>query len=426
MRVDELERELRAERREPDPEFARRLDDWAAAGFPRGGELDPRRRAGRTAADPAGARAGLRRRLAPVRDSFVGAMDRLRALPPRRLLAPAGAAAAFFVVAAVAISQSGGLGGDDVASSGEGAAGGGPGSAVADESGGVADQAAAPDAGAGAPPAPAEGGAPALRDARRSSEAFSPAIAPGSDVLAPIPVPPPGGGGGIAAGTQNRIVDATARITLGADADEVQGVANRVVEVTDRYDGIVSSSQVTTDRGGARASFQLEIPAKQLDAAIADLSELGDVISRTEGGQDITAQAVRARRALAETLEDIQLARERLIRTEDPAERRVIRSRIRVLDATADGLQAQLAGVKRQGRFATVAVEVTSNGASAADDSDWSLGDAADDAVSVLTAVGGILLVSLAVLVPLTALIAVAWLGFTHARRASRERALDR
>ena len=46
MRVEDLERELRAERPEPDQEFTRKLDDWAAAGFPRG-ELDPRARAAR-------------------------------------------------------------------------------------------------------------------------------------------------------------------------------------------------------------------------------------------------------------------------------------------------------------------------------------------------------------------------------------------
>ena len=42
MRADELERELRAERPAPDPEFARRLDEWAAQGFPRDRGLGPR------------------------------------------------------------------------------------------------------------------------------------------------------------------------------------------------------------------------------------------------------------------------------------------------------------------------------------------------------------------------------------------------
>ena len=52
----------------------------------------------------------------------------------------------------------------------------------------------------------------------------------------------------------------SARLSLGAEADEVQDVANGVVEVTDRYDGVVVDSQVTSDQAGARASFELEIP----------------------------------------------------------------------------------------------------------------------------------------------------------------------
>src|SRR5919198_5635749 len=81
MRVDELERELRAERPEVDHEFARRLDDWAAAGFPRGGWRS---------------RGGLVEKLGRLR-------DRLRATPPRRLLLPTAAMAAFVLVAGVGI-----------------------------------------------------------------------------------------------------------------------------------------------------------------------------------------------------------------------------------------------------------------------------------------------------------------------------------
>ena len=171
-----------------------------------------------------------------------------------------------------------------------------------------------------------------------------------------------GSGGGIARGTENRIVDATAQITLGADTDEVQDVANRVVDVTDRYDGVVSTSEVTKDTGGAHASFELEIPYKHLDAALADLSGLADVISRTQGGKDITAHAVRAQKSLARTLDQIRQARVDLIRADTHVERLVIKSRIASLQANANAEQTALNGVKRQGRFATVGVEVTSGG----------------------------------------------------------------
>src|SRR5688572_30720254 len=96
MRIEDLERELRAERPELDPEFARKLDEWAAAGFPRGGELDQRAR-GRGGT-------GL---LGRVGDSLRRARERISSVPPRRLLAPAGAAATLIVVGAVVVSQTG-------------------------------------------------------------------------------------------------------------------------------------------------------------------------------------------------------------------------------------------------------------------------------------------------------------------------------
>jgi predicted RNase H-like nuclease len=383
MRIEDLERELRAERPEPDPEFARRLDEWAAAGFPRDRGLGPR--TGRPG--PAG---GLRR-----------AWERLTSVPRLRVLAPAGSVAVMLVVIGVAISQSGELGSDDEALSGQ-AGGDAATSAPRSED--------SFEFGAGGS---AESGDFAAREGERLA-------APPEETLVPAPIPD--GGGGIARGTEERIVDATARLTLGAEAGEVQEVANRVVEVTDRHDGIVLDSQVTSDQGGARAAFELEIPFRELDAALTDLSELGDVISRTEGEEDITVRAVRAQRELAGVLERIREARVELIRADTREERLIIKSRIRSLEATADALEAERNQVERQGRFATVAVEVTSNGPDS--EGGWSLGDALDDAGRVLEVIGGIVLVSLAVLVPLALVIALAWLIATRTQRHRRERAL--
>ena len=202
----------------------------------------------------------------------------------------------------------------------------------------------------------------------------------------------------------------------------MQDVANGVVEVTDRYDGIVSTSQVTRDQGGARASFELEIPYKHLDAALTDLSGLADVIARTEGGEDITARAVRARKDLARTLDGIREARIELIQADTREERLVIKSRIDSLQATADAEQTALNGVKRQGRFATVGVEVTSDSpGSDDDDGGWTLGDALDDAGRVLEVIGGIALISLAVLLPLSLIAALAAFTISRTRRRARE-----
>ena len=108
MRIEDLERELRAERPEIDPEFARKLDDWAAAGFPRGGELDRRAR-GR-------AQTGFWGFLGGAGDWLRRTRERITSVPPRRILAPAGAAATLIVVGAVAISQ---IGDDEAAPVGD-------------------------------------------------------------------------------------------------------------------------------------------------------------------------------------------------------------------------------------------------------------------------------------------------------------------
>jgi hypothetical protein len=233
-----------------------------------------------------------------------------------------------------------------------------------------------------------------------------------------------GGGGGVGRGADERLVDATARLSLGAESDEVQEVANGVVSVTDGHRGVVLNSQVTSDQAGARAAFTLEIPFKELDAALTDLSELGDVISRTEQGEDITQAAVRAQRRVARTHERIRELRIDLIEAETRDERLVIKARIDSLEAQANAFEAQRNNVERRARFATVNVEITSNGPET-DDGDWSLGDAVDDAGDVLTVLGGIALITLAIVVPLGLVIAlILWITL-RTQRTRRERALD-
>src|SRR4051794_34304752 len=78
------------ERSAIDAEFAALLDERAAAGFPRDGRAASR---------------------------GASLLDRLRATPPRRLIAPAGAVATLLVVAGVAITAVGGFGGGSGSSS---------------------------------------------------------------------------------------------------------------------------------------------------------------------------------------------------------------------------------------------------------------------------------------------------------------------
>ncbi len=401
MRVEELERALVEDRPELDQDFARRLDEWAEAGFPRDRGLGPRAR---------GARGGG---LATV---FESAWERLRATPPRRLFVPVGAAATFFVVVGLTVSQLDDPGSDldrgDTEESAvltdEPGSASSSGDSATSAAGGAATEALSPASQSAAPEMQSSDDseynlAPAVTEASRSDD---------------------GGGGGVAPATDDRIVDATARLTLGAEAEDVQGVANEVVSVTDRYDGVVLDSQVTTDQGGARASFTLEIPYAELDAALTDLSELGDVISRTEVGEDITQAAVRSQKQLANVLDDLSKARIELELADTRRERLILESKIDSLEASADALRADVGQTQRRGRFATVNVDITSS-ESASDDDGWSVADALDDAGRVLEVIAGIALIGLAVLLPVALVGTLIYLVTARTRSRSRERALD-
>src|SRR3954447_12602199 len=84
--------DARADRPVLEPDFGTKLDQWAAAGFPREG-----RPGARTEEETGSALSGL--------------LERLRSVPPRRLLLSTGAAATFVVAVAVAIGVSDQLGG---------------------------------------------------------------------------------------------------------------------------------------------------------------------------------------------------------------------------------------------------------------------------------------------------------------------------
>lgn len=395
MLLDELERELRAERPEPDQEFTRKLDEWAAAGFPRRDERDPR---------PSG------RRGPAVPDWLRGARERLAATPPRRWLAPVGAAAALIVVAAVAITRSGELDTGDravpvTAPSGEGAGaqspGGEGGSLLGGDEGGPLESAPAP-----------------LPDA--AAEAAPSVPAPGTDRARDV-------------GPRGRRIAQRIDLALATPPEEFRDAADGVLDVVRDHRGFVVRSRVSggdTDVEGAQpgnASFQLRIPAVRLQAALAALSDLGHVVSRTDGATDITSRFTSAQRRIEELTRVRSNLLERLEDADTEARRDRIRARLRIVAARLADAEDDLARARDRVRMVPVSVSIAADAAldGGGDDSGWGIDEAADDAVDVLRFAAGVALVSAAVLVPLALLAAIAWLVAARARKLARERALD-
>jgi uncharacterized protein DUF4349 len=220
---------------------------------------------------------------------------------------------------------------------------------------------------------------------------------------------------------QQRVQERSASLSLSTDAGNVEEVSDGVVAVTDRYHGIVASSQVNTSGGRGGASFDLRIPSQNLQAALADLSGLAHVSSRSEGSLDITAPFVTARERFDDAKATVDGLLDQLANASSASEIASIREQLRTARAELAAARAELAGLKQRADFSRLSVSVTGDGRGGS----WSIGDAADDAVSVLEAIGGAALIALAVLVPLAALVALGWLGGRELQRRRREATLD-
>jgi uncharacterized protein DUF4349 len=220
---------------------------------------------------------------------------------------------------------------------------------------------------------------------------------------------------------REQVQERTAQIGLATDPDEIQSAAGGVVDVTDRYDGIVDSSNVHTGGARGRASYELRIPTQHLQDALSDFSDLGRVTLLNQGSSNVTGAYVDAGKAYADARANVDDLREQLRNTSSPSEAAAIRAQLDAARQQLAAARAALRGIKGRVAYTPVSVEIT-----AQDDGSWSIGDAADDAVGVIEAIAGALLITLAVLVPLAALVSLGWLGAREFNRRRREATLGR
>jgi hypothetical protein len=240
----------------------------------------------------------------------------------------------------------------------------------------------------------------------------------GAGVPPIAPAPP---GGPRPRNGRPQVQELSASLGFSTDADKLQEAADGVVAVTGRYDGFVDSSNVHAGGSNGRAFFALRIPAANLRNALEDLSDLGRVVSRDEGSANVTGAYVDAGKAFRDARAKVDSLLERLRNASSPSEAQSLRRQLVTARQELAASRQALRGIKQQVTYATVSVDIRANG-----DGSWSLGDAADDAVGVLEAIGGAALVTLAVLVPLSALLALGWLGTRELQRRRREAGLDR
>jgi hypothetical protein len=386
----ELARDARDAAPMPEAEFAARLDEWAAAGFPRDGRVS----------GGEGERGTTLRTL----------RERLQSTPPRGLLLPVGAAATLLVAAAVGIS-------------------------VSDQIGGSSTPARPVDKSASVPKSSSGGTGTAGGASSRSS---SDRVQTQPD-LQEAPFAKAGGATGdlnLPAGGPRKVAQ-NVDLVLSTEPQNVRDVADQVFGVVDRYNGYVVSSNVTSGRtpvpeGRASRSeqgsgtFELRIPAAHLQAALADMSKLAHVSSRTEGTKDITKRFDSAKAHV----HDLNVERAHLLAQIADAvtitERESLQARLKIVENQLAAARDHYGHVKDRIHMVPVSVAIRGQaGVDSGGGGGWSIGDAFHDAGDVLTVMAGILLISAAVLAPLGLIAAVAWLTARAVIRKRREDALE-
>jgi hypothetical protein len=263
-------------------------------------------------------------------------------------------------------------------------------------------------------------------DVAAPSETAAPSLGPetqGDGAATSVPpteqVPP-----GLAGRPRNghpQVQERTASLGLATDADELQNAADGVIDVTDRYDGFVDSSAIHANGDRGRASFSLRIPTQHLNDALADFSDLGRVTRRDLGSTHVTGSYVDAGKAFREARAKVDGLLDDLAGATSESERASVQQQLVIAREQLVAARAALRGLKQRVALTPVSVEITAQG-----DGSWTIGDAADDAVGVLEAIAGAALITLAVLVPLAALILLGWLGARELSRRRREATLDR
>jgi hypothetical protein len=214
-------------------------------------------------------------------------------------------------------------------------------------------------------------------------------------------------------------------ITLSTKPADVEDVSDRVIRVADTLGGYIQRSSIT-----ARESAELivQVPADKLQPALAQLSRIAHVSSRTQDTEDVTDQANQLNAAVRDARAYRDSLRTRLAHASTDAQAASLRARLQRAEQRLRSRERQVAQLSRQTSYATIDVRVRGDrksGAAAAPAGRWTPGDALHDAGRVLEVVAGVALIAAAVALPIAVLAAIAAVLSRLLTRRRRERALE-
>ena len=153
-------------------------------------------------------------------------------------------------------------------------------------------------------------------------------------------------------------------LALSTSPERFRTAADGVLDVVRDHRGYVLRSSVSGGDPDAprsrlgHASFKLRIPARELPAALGDLSDLGHVVSRTDGRVDITSRFVSAQKRIAALEETRQNLLRKLAEAVTPTEQESIRRRLEIVEAQLSAAEEELGAAQRRVELVPLSVTI--------------------------------------------------------------------
>ncbi|MBJ7354536.1 MAG: DUF4349 domain-containing protein [Thermoleophilaceae bacterium] len=230
---------------------------------------------------------------------------------------------------------------------------------------------------------------------------------------------------GVTSPTIPREVARDTRLTLAADGADIERLSDRVNAIVDRHGGYVASSKVRGGEGNrGRATFDLMIPAAQYKPALAAISRLAHVRSRSQSSQDITTEVNSAERAVKRWTARVNRLEDQLAAAETTQQRVILRRQLASASAAKREATRQVRANRARVNYVPIALTIVAD-KTAADKDKGAITKAFDKAGKILTAIAAVLIVALAVLIPIALIVAALWFGVRRWHRARSNRAID-
>jgi Domain of unknown function (DUF4349) len=222
-----------------------------------------------------------------------------------------------------------------------------------------------------------------------------------------------------------RVQQISATLTVEVDdSAAVSSAAQEALDLTQRLGGHVVTSSVATGEEAAGAQITVRVPAAKVQQALVELSALGTIVSQQVRMDDLQESIDAFERRQRSLRNQIAVVVARLEGSSLDAETRArLESRLKNLRDELRGVRRSEAGLRAQGRMATIQLSVVTSEFGAAAPSSR-LDRTLDEALNILVWEGVVILAILIVLAPFALVGVGAWLGRRLYRRREEDRLL--